>query len=207
MSVTQQKEKHRHGQPIRQETHLGEHPLRETGQPHEDTGGQGEPLVVGDVGVDSPPHCRADVDVEGGGDEDRGGETEEEEQGEVVHHELGQTRRIKYLKAQVIFISRWRYLIRLDAALGLQTFLLVVLLVLLPGSDVDDNVVVPGGVETAGGLLVFENVLLAQTFSPVGLFIIHLEIGVGIKQKAIIADIIFSRALTQSCLFDSGLMF
>ena len=75
MSVTQKKEEDRHGQPVRQQSHLGEHPLGEAGQPHEDTGGQGEPLVVGDVGVDRPSHRRADVDIEGGGDEDRGGET------------------------------------------------------------------------------------------------------------------------------------
>ena len=98
MSVTQQKEEDGHRQPIRQETHLGEHSLSEAGQPHDHTGGQCQPLVVGDVGVDGPSHRRADVDVEGGGDEDRGGETQQEQQGEVVHHELEQqTRGITYL--------------------------------------------------------------------------------------------------------------
>ena len=34
------------------------------------------------------PNSRGDVHVEGGGDEDRGGEAEEEQKGEVVHDEL-----------------------------------------------------------------------------------------------------------------------
>ena len=75
MSVTQQEEEHGHGQSVWEETHLGEHSLSEAGQPHDHTGGQCQPLVVGDVGVDGPSHRRADVDVEGGGDEDRRDET------------------------------------------------------------------------------------------------------------------------------------
>ena len=88
MGVSEEEEEDGDWQSVGQETHVGEHPLRQAGEPHDHAGRQGEPLVVGDVVVLSPSHCGADVDVEGGGDEDRGGEAEEEQKGEVVHDKL-----------------------------------------------------------------------------------------------------------------------
>ena len=52
--------------------------LDEGGSPHEDTGGQREPLVVGDGLVHRVPHRQGDEEVEGDRDENRSQETDEE---------------------------------------------------------------------------------------------------------------------------------
>ena len=50
-------------------------------------------LMVRDDLVVSVLHCRGDEDIEWGGDEHRGGETEQEQQDEVVGHEPEQLSR------------------------------------------------------------------------------------------------------------------
>ena len=52
--------------------------LDEGRSPHEDAGGQREPLVVGDGLVHRVPHRQGDEEVEGYRDEDRSEETDEE---------------------------------------------------------------------------------------------------------------------------------
>ena len=96
MSVAQQEEEDRDGEVVSEEPHLGQHSLRQAGQPHHHAGRQCEPLVVGDVVVLSPSHGRADVHVEGGRDQDGRCEAQEEEEGEVIHHELSHEK-CKYL--------------------------------------------------------------------------------------------------------------
>lgn len=65
-----------------------EKPLNQKRPPHDHTGTKRQPLMVADYLVRSSFHSTGDVDVETGGDEHRGGEGQQEEQGEVVHNEI-----------------------------------------------------------------------------------------------------------------------
>ena len=55
---------------------------------HEEAGGQGEPLVVGDRFVVRVPHSEGYEHIEGNSDEDRGDKAEEEEEDEEVLDEM-----------------------------------------------------------------------------------------------------------------------
>ena len=61
-----------------------EEQLNEAGPPHDNTGGQGQPLVVGDGLVLCVPHCQRDEDVQGDGDQDWGQEADQEQEKEIV---------------------------------------------------------------------------------------------------------------------------
>ena len=76
--MAQQEEKHRELLDLDLGECLLQEQLDEGRPPHEDAGGQREPLVVGDGLVHRVPHRQGDEEVEGDRDEDRGEETDEE---------------------------------------------------------------------------------------------------------------------------------
>ena len=78
MHVTQEEEKHRELLNLDLDEGFLQEELDEGRSPHEDTGGQREPLVVGDCLVHRVPHRQGDEEVEGYRDEDRSEETDEE---------------------------------------------------------------------------------------------------------------------------------
>ena len=78
MHVTQEEEKHGEFLNLDLDECFLQQELDERRSPHEDTGGQREPLVVGDGLVHRVPHRQGDEEVEGDRDEDRSQETDEE---------------------------------------------------------------------------------------------------------------------------------
>ena len=76
--MTQEEEKHGEFLNLDLDECFLQQELDERRSPHEDTGGQREPLVVGDGLVHRVPHRQGDEEVEGDRDEDRSQETDEE---------------------------------------------------------------------------------------------------------------------------------
>ena len=88
MHVAQQEEKYRELLNLDQNECFLQEELDEGRSPHEDTGGQREPLVVGDCLVHSVPHRQGDEEVEGYRDEDRSEETDEEKKEKIIFEEF-----------------------------------------------------------------------------------------------------------------------
>ena len=88
MHVTQEEEKHRELLNLDLDECFLQQELDEGRSPHEDTSGQGEPLVVGDGLVNRVPHRQRDEEVEGYRDEDRCQKTDQEKEEKIIFEEF-----------------------------------------------------------------------------------------------------------------------
>ena len=88
MHVAQQEEKHRELLDLDLDESFLQEELDEGRSPHEDTGGQREPLVVGDCLVHCVPHRQGDEEVEGYRDQHWSEETDEEKEEKIIFEEF-----------------------------------------------------------------------------------------------------------------------